>query len=89
MSERLKGRVRTRYLYGDLGQLVGEEEEEWVPMDVEAAPEFVGVLQTRSLPHGEVPGVETTPGDAVWSVYKIYEKSCIWMLRLQVKGDSQ
>ena len=82
MSERVKGRRETSYSYNELELLVGEVETSFEPVVVEASPEFVGVTQTQSLPHGQVPG-----GDG-WSVYKIYEKVVIWMLRSTVKEVS-
>ena len=86
MSERLVKRVKTRFIWFDPEDpdslMSGQEEEVYEPVVQEASPEFVGVTQTQSLPHGQVPG-----GDG-WSVYKIYEKVVIWMLRSTVKEVS-
>lgn len=80
MSERLKSRKKTRFLY-EGGVQIGEEEEVWEPTIQEPAPEFVGISETQSLPHGQKP---LEAGD--WSIYKIYEKTCIWMLREKLGG---
>ena len=79
----MKGRRETSYSYNELELLVGEVETSFEPVVQEASPEFVGVIQTMSLPHGEVPLSLGT-----WSVYKIYKKVVIWMLRSTVKEVS-
>ena len=81
MVERLVKRVKTRFIWfdpEDLNSLMsGQEEEVYEPVSVEAAPEFVGVTGTLSLPHGQVPPEPV----AEWSVYHIYEKCVIWLHR--------
>ena len=72
MSEILKRREKTRYFFGDQGQLVGEETEYWEPLD--QGGEFVGDDLTQSLDHGDVP---LEAGN--WRIYKVYEKKAIWI----------
>jgi hypothetical protein len=75
MSERVKSRKVTIYDYDDEGH-ERDTETSFEPIVQEAAPEFVGVVATVSLPHGQVP-VEV----GEWSVYKVYEKVVIWLRR--------
>jgi hypothetical protein len=46
----------------------------------EKVGEFDAVVGTLSLPHGESP-----PQPHVWRVYKVYEKSTIWLQLREVK----
>ena len=82
MSERVKSRKIIIYDFDADGN-ERDTETSFEPVVQEASPEFVGVIQTMSLPHGEVPLSLGT-----WSVYKIYEKVVIWMLRPTMKEAS-
>jgi hypothetical protein len=77
MAEVLRKRVKTRFIWFDPEDpdslMSGQEEEVYEPIVMEVAPEFVGVTQTQSLPHG------TVPGGVGWSVYRVYEKVVIWL----------
>ena len=75
MSERVKERREVVYFYDDLENLVKEVETRFEPVEVEAAPEFSGVVGTLSLVHGVVPPEPV----AEWSIYKVYEKVVIWL----------
>ncbi len=76
MEETLKRRVKTRFIYFDpedeRSLMSGQEEETWEPLD--SGSEFQGDDLTLSLPHGQVP-----PNDGVYRIFKVYEKSTIWI----------
>ena len=86
MSEILKKRVKTRFIWFDSEDpdslMSGQEEEVWEPSVEEAAPEFSGISETSSLPHGQVPSWP----EAERSIYKVYEKVAVWLRRPQAKG---
>jgi len=78
MSEVLRRRVKTRYIWFDPEDydslMSGVEEETYEPLDLSLS-EFSGVVGTLSLGHGVAPPEPA----AEWSILKIYEKSVIWI----------
>ena len=88
MSERLKSRRKTRFVWFDPEDpdslMSGQEEEVYEPVVQEASPEFIGVVGTLSLGHGVVPPEPV----GEWSVYKIYEKAVIWIHRASISKEA-
>jgi hypothetical protein len=79
MAERMKVHRKTRFLYDDGGVQIGEEEEVYEPVEQVAAPEFAGITETASLPHGQVPAWP----EGERSIFKVYEKVAVWLRRPQ------
>lgn len=87
VKEVLKKRIKTRFIWFDPEDpdslMQGQEEEVYEPVEQNPAPEFMGVVETAMLPHGQVPPW----GSDERTVFKVYEKVAVWLRRIPVSKE--